>query len=135
MVASRSSYPNHRTNWDFRAVQELDPQGPFSSRHVTRNLARNQILPLYVAGVFVPVKSTTRQTMENVVPLLPLAHPVIESLVDRVQTEFLEMPGLRLTLLQAQRLFDVDSAACAIVFDTLTRANFLSCDRHGRFAR
>jgi hypothetical protein len=37
----------------------------------------------------------------------------------RVRGEFYEMPGLRLTLEQASRLFNVESAECAAVLDRL----------------
>jgi hypothetical protein len=45
------------------------------------------------------------------------------------------MPGLRLTMLQAQRLFGLDSTACALVLETLTKERFLSIGRDGRFAK
>jgi len=35
------------------------------------------------------------------------------------------MPGLQLTLDQAQRLFGLDKAACRHVIDTLVEASFL----------
>ena len=56
-------------------------------------------------------------------------------LLDRVRGEYREMPGLRLTPLQAQRLFGLDSTACALVLETLTKERFLSIGRDGRFAK
>jgi hypothetical protein len=56
-------------------------------------------------------------------------------LIERIRGEYLEMPGLRLTLPQAQRLFGLDPAACAVVFETLTRERFLTRGRDGRFAQ
>jgi hypothetical protein len=56
-------------------------------------------------------------------------------LLDRVRGEYLEMPGLRLTLPQAQRLFGLDSVSCALVLETLAREHFLSIGRDGRFAK
>ena len=56
-------------------------------------------------------------------------------LIERIRGEYLEMPGLRLTLPQAQRLFGLDPAACALVFETLTRERFLTCGHDGRFAQ
>jgi hypothetical protein len=61
--------------------------------------------------------------------------PPTAVLLARVRGEYREMPGLRLTLPQAQRLFGLDPDACALVFDTLTRENFLSRGRDGRFAQ
>jgi hypothetical protein len=49
----------------------------------------------------------------------------VQSLVDRIRGEFREMPGLQLTLAQAQRLFGLDPAACRHVIDTLVAASFL----------
>jgi hypothetical protein len=56
-------------------------------------------------------------------------------LLDRIRGEYLEMPGLRLTLSQAQRLFGLDPVACALVFETLTLERFLTQGRDGRFAQ
>ena len=56
-------------------------------------------------------------------------------LIERIRGEYLEMPGLRLTLPQAQRLFGLDPAACALVFETLTRERFLTRSHDGRFAQ
>ena len=58
----------------------------------------------------------------------------VEHLVDRVRGEYLEMPGLRLTPQQAQRLFGLDPTACEQVLDTLTRERFLCHGGDGRFA-
>ena len=48
-----------------------------------------------------------------------------QSLVERIRGEFREMPGLQLTLVQAQRLFGLDPAACRHVIDALVEASFL----------
>jgi hypothetical protein len=47
------------------------------------------------------------------------------SLVDRIQGEFREMPGLQLTLVQAQRLFGLDPISCRQVIELLVEASFL----------
>lgn len=59
----------------------------------------------------------------------------VEHLVDRVRGEYLEMPGLRLTPQQAQRLFGLDPMACNLVLDALTRERFLCHGGDGRFAQ
>ena len=41
------------------------------------------------------------------------------TLCDRVRGEFNEMPGLRLTLAQASRLFSMEMTHCSQVLDTL----------------
>jgi hypothetical protein len=43
----------------------------------------------------------------------------IEHLASRVRAEFLEMPGLRLTLSQAQRLWGLDPEVCRQVVEFL----------------
>ena len=58
--------------------------------------------------------------------LLPeIAIMKVQSLVERIRGEFREMPGLQLTLAQAQRLFGLDPVACRRVIDTLVEASFL----------
>jgi hypothetical protein len=43
------------------------------------------------------------------------------ALCERVQAEFREMPGLKLTLRQASRLFAIDPLECEHVLTTLVR--------------
>ena len=47
------------------------------------------------------------------------------SLVNRVRSEFIEMPGLRLRIEQAQRLWNLDRTLCEMVLHSLVEANFL----------
>jgi hypothetical protein len=56
-------------------------------------------------------------------------------LVERVRSEFLEMPGLRLTLPQAARLWGLDVAACEAVVEVLIRSAFLQRTASGAVAR
>lgn len=51
--------------------------------------------------------------------------------VRRVRAEFLEMPGLKLTVPQAQRLWGVDRPTCEAVIDNLTASRFLVRTRDG----
>ena len=53
----------------------------------------------------------------------------------RVQGEFLEMPGLRLTEPQARRLWGLDSASCGALLAALVDAKFLFRTRDGAFMR
>jgi hypothetical protein len=57
------------------------------------------------------------------------------TLIERVRAEFLEMPGMQLTLAQASRLFGLDAAACQYVIDTLVKASFLRWTPAGMIAR
>jgi hypothetical protein len=58
-----------------------------------------------------------------------------ESLIVRVQNEYLEMPGLRLNISQAMRLWGLDREECRQVLDALVRASFLHQTRRGDFIR
>lgn len=49
----------------------------------------------------------------------------LNELVVLMRAEFNEMPGLRLTLSQAQRLWGVESALCSSAIQALERASFL----------
>jgi hypothetical protein len=54
---------------------------------------------------------------------------------ERIRAEYLEMPGMRLTPAQVQRLSGVDISICALVLDDLVRAQFLSKGLDGSYAR
>ena len=58
-----------------------------------------------------------------------------EEVLRRVQGEFLEMPGLRLTSAQARRLWGLDAAACDALLVELVNAKFLFRTRDGAFMR
>ena len=53
----------------------------------------------------------------------------------RVRGEYLEMPGLRLTPAQAQRLWGLDAPAAQSVIDALVDARFLQRRPDGTFVR
>ncbi len=57
-----------------------------------------------------------------------------DDLVVRVKGEFQEMPGLRLTRAQAQRLWSVDPLTCENVLNALVDAKVLSPRPDGTFA-
>ena len=56
-------------------------------------------------------------------------------LLDRIRAEYLEMPGMRLTLKQVQRLCGVDGLTCQIVLDSLMEVKFLCLKSDGAYAR
>jgi hypothetical protein len=60
---------------------------------------------------------------------------VDDALLQRVYGEFLEMPGLRLTCQQAQRLWGLDEAACLKLLECLVDAKFLCRPGHGMYTR
>lgn len=49
-----------------------------------------------------------------------------QQLCTRIQSEFREMPGLRLTLPQAARLFSIDPERCERVLSALVKAGHLA---------
>jgi len=59
----------------------------------------------------------------------------IDDVLQRIQGEYAEMPGLRLTPAQAQRLWGLDRATCEALLKTLVNDNFLSQTHDGSFIR
>ena len=62
-------------------------------------------------------------------------HQPHDEVLRRVQGEYIEMPGLRLTTAQAQRLWGLDRAACDALLCALVDAKFLFRTRDGAFVR
>jgi hypothetical protein len=61
------------------------------------------------------------------------APAVDETVLRRARAEYLEMPGLRLTSAQAQRLWGLDRRTCDELLTTLTSVHFLARTRDGSF--
>ena len=59
----------------------------------------------------------------------------VGELTRRVRAEYGDMPGLSVTLPQAQRLWATDRQTCRTVFMALTARGFLRLTRQGRFIR
>lgn len=59
----------------------------------------------------------------------------IEDVLQRVQGEFSEMPGLCLTAAQAQRLWGLDQDLCDALLKALVDTRFLVQRRDGSFIR
>ena len=59
----------------------------------------------------------------------------LESVLQRIRGEYLEMPGLTLTTAQAQRLWGLDHDTCASLLAALVDAKFLKTTRDGAFIR
>ena len=58
-----------------------------------------------------------------------------EAIVRRVRAEFLEMPGLSLTVPQAGRLWGLDQEICQRVIGALIGSSFLRCTSAGVITR
>jgi hypothetical protein len=59
----------------------------------------------------------------------------MRTILEQVQAEYAEMPGLSVTLPQAQRLWAVDQATCEEVFSRLISRGVLRRTSKGRFVR
>jgi hypothetical protein len=59
----------------------------------------------------------------------------IDEVLQRIQGEFVEMPGLRLTAAQAQRLWGLERDVCDALLGALVDARFLAQTRDGAFIR
>jgi hypothetical protein len=60
---------------------------------------------------------------------------VTVALLLRIRGEFLEMPGMRLTLRQAMRLWSLDAATCEAALRLLVESRFLVSGVNGTFRR
>jgi hypothetical protein len=67
--------------------------------------------------------------------MTPEPRRLTDEVLRRVQGEFLEMPGLRVTEAQARRLWGLDAASCDALLGALVEANFLFRTRDGAFMR
>jgi hypothetical protein len=68
--------------------------------------------------------------MKEIVRALPYGQAF-----DRIRAEYVEMPGMRLTPKQVQRLSGVETSVCRAVLDDLVRAGFLRQRTDGSYAR
>jgi hypothetical protein len=60
---------------------------------------------------------------------------VPDRFLQRIRAEYLEMPGLRLTQEQVERLCGVDHGVCEAVLATLVESNFLCVREDGAYGR
>ena len=68
--------------------------------------------------------------------LMPRAStPALSALLARVQSEYLEIPGLKLTEAQARRLWGLDRNTCSAVLSTLIMRGFLKRSANGSYLR
>jgi hypothetical protein len=58
-----------------------------------------------------------------------------ERLRERIRGEYLDMPGLRLTIDQMQRLCAIDRSVCLLVLEALVDEQFLCETSGGAYAR
>jgi hypothetical protein len=58
-----------------------------------------------------------------------------DQMLSRIRGEFLEMPGLRLTSAQAERLWGLESQTCLALLESLVEARFLTRGKSGTYGR
>jgi hypothetical protein len=73
-------------------------------------------------------------TLENV-RTTPQPPTRLSPLVRRIEGEYHEMPGLKLTEVQAQRLWGLDRETCHVVLVTLMHKRFLRRTANGMYVR
>ena len=61
--------------------------------------------------------------------------PVATHILQRIKSEYIEMPGLTLRPGQVQRLCGVDGASCETVLEALVESGFLSKRSDGAYRR
>jgi hypothetical protein len=71
----------------------------------------------------------------NTQPAVECDPDTVRELMRRVQAEYAEMPGLSVTMPQAQRLLCIDRRTCAVVLQLLIDRGFLRRTAKGRYIR
>jgi hypothetical protein len=61
--------------------------------------------------------------------------PGMSTLLLRIQSEYREMPGLKLTEAQARRLWDLDGNTCSLALTMLLERRFLKRTASGAYIR
>ena len=64
-----------------------------------------------------------------------MSNESLDELLRRIQSEYLEMPGLQLTPFQAQRLWALDRETCATILEVLIDRQFLIRGPDDRYRR
>jgi hypothetical protein len=73
--------------------------------------------------------------MEVVMTTMSLTAVLSEDVLRRICGEYAEMPGLRVTQQQAQRLWALDAATCRAALEFLTSVGFLCKKNTEQYAR
>ena len=58
-----------------------------------------------------------------------------DALITRVRGEYREMPGMRLTIDQAMRLWNLDRQTCSKALGSLVASHYLELDASGRYRK
>lgn len=77
----------------------------------------------------------SRWWSDRVAPMPTETPSTDHEILRRIKGEFLEMPGMQLTLGQAQRLWGLHRESCHALLEDLVHQRFLVRTRDGSFAR
>jgi hypothetical protein len=127
-----------------QVIRHVDRLSPSQQRQLSCRLERasdaqqrvlaTTAVPLFelvTAGLFLEVLYYRLNTV-----LVDLRCPIpVDTMVDRIRGEYLEMPGLQLTVGQAQRLCGIEQSLCKTVLDALVDAKFLCLKPNGIYVR
>ena len=58
-----------------------------------------------------------------------------QRILERLRAEYLEMPGMKLTIEQIQRLCGIEPRMCKPVLDALVKVSFLRLNSDGTYVR
>ena len=95
------------------------------------------IAGLASGSLFAPVTDMTIQSTVDTERRMPLSSQsrAMAILLQRIQSEYREMPGLKLTEAQAQRLWGIDGRTWQLVLTTLLEQRFLRQTPGGTYVR
>lgn len=101
----------------------------------TTQMTRAQLCPFAESGTVTDMSRTMiTETVERQC-IQRTQTPRMSALLERVESEYLEMPGLKLTEAQAGRLWGLDGGTCQVVLATLIERRFLKRSANGHYVR
>jgi len=95
--------------------------------------ARIRMIPSGARFASEELTMTTKTLELN--PVTTRLSPQISTLLLQIQSEYGEMPGLKLTEAQARRLWHLDSNTCSFLLTTLLEKRFLKRTASGTYVR
>jgi hypothetical protein len=79
--------------------------------------------------------STGRGRRDRSVNARQIVAPPLSTLLRRIEREYREMPGLKLTEAQVRRFWALDGDTCSLVLTALLERRFLKCTAGGMYIR
>jgi len=123
---------HYSVEWPFLSRDGIEVRGDSGNRAIpvwiTFRLSASCVAHRLLQG---GAETRTCEREEKLMPSLQ----ALDEVLRRVQGGDMEMPGLRLTTAQAQRLWGLDRAACDALLGALVDAKFLLRTRDGAFVR